>query len=311
MATKKQLLNSVWVEKFRPSTIKETVLPKSMKAFFTKLIKKEELPNLLLYSAKPGSGKTSIAKAICNELNVDYLYINASNAGIDVLRTDIQKYAQVKSLTGAQKVVILDEFDGATPQLQGALRADIERYTACRFIFTSNYVTKIIDPLRSRCQEVNFNMTDKQTAIEVKPKIVKRLESILKFENVDFKTETVSKIVDSYFPDIRKMTQLLQQYSNTTGIIDENIFNFQQIDDEFYQFILNRQLTKARTYLIEKNVNYDEMFRGLYDNFVPMLPKEQQGQVIILISTYMHSNAFVIDKEINFVALLLEIISEL
>lgn len=305
--TKKDSKDLLWVEKYRPQKIKDVVLPKRLKTFFTKMINKKEITNLLLYSTSPGSGKSTISKAICNELGSDYLYINASNSGIDTLRNDIKKYAHVKSLTGSKKVVILDEADGMTPKLQEAFRADLEKYTSCRFIFTANYVTKLIDPLRSRLQEINFNMTDKKSIEEMKPKVLQRLQGILKAEKVEYDEEVLPKIIDIYFPDIRKMINLLHQYSLEFNVIDKSIFDYQQIDSDFYNNILKSQFTKARKYLIDNNVNYDEMFRTLYDNFIPMLSNDMQGQVILVISEYMYKSNFVIDKEINFSALLLEI----
>jgi replication factor C small subunit len=299
----------LWVEKFRPDTIDDILLPKKIKTFFRQLVKEKEIPNLLLYSSSPGVGKTTVAKALCHELNSDYLYINASKTGIDVLRTDVEKYAKVKSLSGGKKIVILDEFDGATAALQNALRADIEEYhKSTRFIFTANHITKIIEPLKSRCQLVDFNFTEKVQQEEMMPQIIKRLGAILKLEKITFNEDTVAKIVKSFYPDVRKMLGLLQQYSKQNGNIDNDIFNYESIDEEFYQYILNRQLTKARTYLIERNYNYTELFRLLYDNLIPKLPKEKQPQAILYISEYMYRDAFVVDKEINATACILEII---
>lgn len=310
---KTKLSNYLWVEKYRPSTIGDTLLPSSMKRFFTNLIKGGQIPNLLFYSTSPGVGKTSIAKAICSELDIRPLYINTSSeGGIDTLRSQIQKYASVKTLDGKNKVVILDEFDGASPNLQNGLRAAIEEFhKSCRFIFTANFITKIIEPLKSRCQVIDFNFTEGKTKAEMTPKITKRLQGILKHENIDFKQETVVKMVDTFYPDIRNMINLVQQYSSQNGVIDNEIFNFERIDEEFFTYILNKQLTKARKYLIERNYNHVELFRNMFDNFVPRLPKEKQGQVILTIAEYMYRHSFVVDPEINTTAMLLEIIGAL
>jgi len=302
------LRDKLWVEKFRGATIEDIVLPLSLKNFFKKIIEKKELPNLLLVSNSPGTGKSSVARALCNELDADVLHINTSKTGIDVLRTNVEKFAHGKSLSGSQKVVIFEEFDGATIALQEALRADIEQYTSCRFILTANYITKIIQPLRSRMQEVQFNFTDIKAKNEMCPKIVKRLCNILKFEGVEYKQETIEKLVNTLYPDIRKMIQILQQYSTEFGVITDDIFTYQDIDDEFFDFLLNKQLTKARKYLIDRNLNPEEVYRKLFDKFVPKLDKTKQAQAIILIAQYGYQNAFTVDKEINLCALLLELI---
>lgn len=307
---KNNLINTVWVEKFRPKTMKDIILPRSYKTFFNKIIKSNELPNLILYSSSAGTGKSSLAKILCNELNVEYLYINASRTGIDILRTDIEKFAHVKSLfSNKNKVIILDEFCGSTPALQNALKADIERFKSCRFIFTANHITRIIEPLRSRCQEFNFNMMEKNVLSDMKPKISKRLKNILNFEKVEFQDDIVNNIVDKFYPDIRKMIQVVQQYSNIYQVIDDNILNFEQVDDEFYDFLLKGQLTKARTYLIERNYDYVDLYRNLYDNYIPKLDSSVQGEAIIEISQYMYQHSFVVDPEINAVALLLKLIN--
>lgn len=304
----KSLRDKLWVEFFRPKTIDDAILPTSLKTFFKKIISKGDLPNLLLVSNSPGTGKSSVAMALCNELEADVLHINTSKTGIDVLRTDIERFAHGMSLTGSQKVIILEEFDGSTINLQQALRADIEQYLSCRFILTANYITKIIEPLRSRVQEVTFNFTDIKTKTEMMPKIVKRLENILVFEKVEYNKETLEKLVTSFYPDMRKMINLLQQYSNTYGVVNNDIFNYQDIEDEFYNYILSSQLTKARKYLIDRNLNPEEVYRKLFDNLVPKLQKDKQAQAIITIAQYGYQNSFTVDKEINCVACMLELI---
>lgn len=307
---KKQIENSLWVEKYRPKTIKDVLLPKTTKSYFTKMSNSGDFQNMLLYSTGPGTGKTTVAKALCSQSNLDYIYINASNTGIDILRTDIQKFAHVKSLKQGLKIVILDESDGMSPQFQSALRADIEKYyKTCRFIFTANYITKIIEPLKSRCQLVDFNITDNKNKKEMAPKIFNRLKEILKNEGVEYKDDnTLKKLILMYYPDIRKIINTLHQYANIYGYIDNNIFEYSKLDTEFYDMILNKNITSARKYLIESNYNYDELFRSLFNNFIPKLPKGQQGQAILIIAEYMYRNSFVIDKEINITAMLLEIV---
>jgi DNA polymerase III delta prime subunit len=157
-------------------------------------------------------------------------------------------------------------------------------------------------------QEITFNFTDIKTKTEMMPKIVKRLENILVFEKVEYNKETLEKLVTSFYPDMRKMINLLQQYSNTYGVVNNDIFNYQDIEDEFYNYILSSQLTKARKYLIDRNLNPEEVYRKLFDNLVPKLQKDKQAQAIITIAQYGYQNAFTVDKEINLTACLLELI---
>lgn len=306
----KKLNLYLWTEFYRPDNVKNILLPQAYKNFFRSVLESKNLPNLLLYSSTPGVGKTTLAKALCKDLGMDFIYINTSSEnGIDTLRSTISKFASVKSLNGGLKAVILDEFDGATPALQQGLRAAIEEHhKTCRFIFTANYITKIIHPLRSRCQEFDFNMMDKIIVEEMKPKIVERLKGVLNIEDVKYSDPTIEKMVDTFYPDIRKMLGLLQQYSRmSSGRIDDNIFNVDVIDQEFFDLIFAHKLTSARNYLIQKSFNHDEIFRAFFDNLVPRLEKKFQAKAIILINQYQYQNAFVTDKEINTTALMLEL----
>lgn len=315
MDKKKKMSYTLFIEKYRPDCIKNVILPTHIKSFLVKLVEEKEIPNLLFYSSKPGTGKTTTAKALVNEIGSDYIYINmSSERGLDVLRDRIAKFATSYSMfgenRGGKKICILDEFDGSTPALQSALRAFMEEFQdSCRFILTCNYATKIIEPLKSRCQLIDFNMSDKKSQKELVPKVVQRLCGMLKHEGITFKVETVEKVVKTFYPDIRRMMGLLQQYSKQNKNIDSGIFDYEKVDTELYEMILNKQLTNARKFIIERNYNFDEMFRSFFDNFVPMLDKGKQGQAILIISEFMFKNSFVIDKEINFTACLLEIIS--
>lgn len=307
----KRLNYTVWVEKYRPQSISETILPNSKKAFFEKLVKEKEIPNMLFFSNSPGVGKTTVAKALCEQIGADYIYINISkDNGIDTLRSLIDKFASSISMEGSKKVVILDEFDGATLQLQKALRASIEEFhEVCRFIFTCNYHTQIIPAIKSRCQEVDFNFMTKETQEEIKPKIVSRISGILKFEKIEFNPDVIKELVEDFYPDMRKMIGLLQQYSKEKGLIDKGIFDYENIDDELYSLIINKKITAARKFILEKSYDYDELYRAMFDNLVPRLEKDKQAQTIILIAEYMHRSAFAIDKEITFTACMLEILS--
>ena len=311
----KRLSYTLWVEKYRPTRIQDVILPNAFRKFFSEIVAEKEVPNLLFYSSSPGVGKTTVAKAIAKEIDTDYIYINTSlENGIDVIRSRIEKFATSVSFSGQKKIVILDEFDGATINLQQALRATIEEFhQTCRFIFTCNYITKIIEPLKSRCQMFDFNLMEKEVQIEMRPKIVKRLCDILKHEKVKgvaiiYEEETVKKIVDTFYPDMRRMLNLLQQYTKQNGTVDSAIFDYEKVDDELYQLILNKKLTAARKFVIEKNYNFSELYRAMFDNLVPMLEKQQQSQAILIIADYMKWSTQVIDPEIHFTACILEII---
>ena len=306
----KKLNLYLWTEFYRPESVKNILLPQAYKNFFKGVVESKNLPNLLLYSSTPGVGKTTLAKALCKDLNMDYIYINTSaENGIDTLRSIISKFATVKSLAGGLKAIILDEFDGATPALQQGLRAAIEEHhKTCRFIFTANYITKIINPLRSRCQEFDFNMMETEIVEEMKPKIFERLKGVLQLEEISFSEETIKQMVDTFYPDIRKMLGLLQQYSRmSNGKIDDNIFNVDVIDQEFFDLIFAHKLTAARNFLIQRSFNYDEVFRSFFDNLVPRLEKRFQAKAIVLINDYQYKNAFVVDKEINCTAMMVEL----
>jgi DNA polymerase III delta prime subunit len=314
--SRKQLAFSLLVEKYRPVSVKDVILPSKLKLFFTNLVKEKEVPNLLFYSSSAGTGKTSTAKALVNDIKTDSIYINISlERGIDTLRSTIAKFATSYSMfseNSGKKICILDEFDGASQDLQKALRGFMEEFQdSCRFILTCNYLSKVIDPIQSRCQLVDFNVMSKEIQDEMKPLVIKRLCGILKTEKIEFTVETVEKIVEKFYPDIRKMINLLQQYSKSNGIIDSGIFNVDKVDIEFYKMILNRKLTDARKYLIEKNYEYTELYTQMYHNFIPMVDKSKQAQIIIILAEYQYKNAFSIDKELNAVACLLEIMGVL
>lgn len=300
----------LWTEKYRPDSIKGLILPTSVKRAFTKFLSDEEIVNLLFFSNSPGTGKTSSAKALCNEMGADFLYINASKDGnIDTLRSEISKFATVKSLTGKPKVVILDESEGTTNSFQSALRAFTEEFhKSCRFILTCNYVTKLIEPLRSRCAvQIDFGFMDKKIQEEMRPKILKRLTGILDNENVTYDEEVVKKIVANHYPDIRRMIGLLQQQSIVVGDINNTIFDIGKVDQELFDYVLNNNLSGARKYVIENNCNYSEVYSSFFRNFIPLVSDTKKAPVIITLAKYAHMNGQVIDQELNLSAAFLEI----
>lgn len=310
--TQKSKAPYLWVEQFRPQKIDDAILPNEFKAFFKGLVDSGEIPNLLLESSTPGSGKTSIAKAICAELNADYIYINISSEnGIDTLRSQIKQFASTKSFTRRPKIVIMDEADGATPALQQGLRAFIEQFHAsCRFILTCNYVSKIIPALREgRMMEFNFNMKDEKYVAEMKPKIKKRLIQILKFKTVEFEEEAVDNLVEENYPNMRKMVCLLQKASALNGKIDSRISKMGDIDDELFDLILTKKLTECRAYVSSHSYSYTDLYSKMFEHLIPQLPKTVQGQAILYIAEYEYRTAFSTAPDLQFAACLLEIMS--
>lgn len=302
----------LWVEQFRPQKIDDAILPNEFKAFFKNIVESGEIPNLLLESSTPGSGKTSIAKAICAELNADYLYINiSSDGGIDTLRGTIKQFASTKSFNRRPKIVIMDEADGASPTLQKALRGFIEEFhTACRFILTCNYVSQIIPALREgRMMEFNFNMKDSQYVEEMKPKMKKRLIQILKFKGIEYEDDAIDNLVESNYPNMRKMICVLQKASSLNGKIDSRISKISDIDDELYDLILSKKLTEARAYVTSHSYSYTDLYTKMFENLVPQLPKTSQGQAILYIAEYEYRTAFSSAPDLQFAACLLEIMS--
>lgn len=307
--------NYIWVEKYRPDTVKNIILPGNIRKLFNVFVSEKEIPNLLLHSNSPGVGKTTIAKAICHDIGSNYLYINASSeSGVDVLRHKITSFATGKSIINkGTKVVILDECDGTTDQFQKALRPAMEQYSKhCRFILTCNFLNRIIEPVISRCQLIEFDWSNKSIVSQMEKKILKRLSIILKYEKVEFDVAVLEKLIQTRYPDIRKMLNILQQYSKSNeNVIDIDIFKFQTVDDEFYKYILDCDFTKARKYCIESNVNYTEMYKKLYDNFLPIISKELYPEILDIIGEYDYKNSQGTDKEIQFACCLMSIIGSI
>lgn len=312
MTKKKKSKDFLWVEKYRPQTVKHVVLPKRFKAFFNKVISGGEIPNLLLYSSTPGAGKTTIAKAICNDIGADSIYINiSSESGIDTLRSTIQQFASTKSFNQAPKVVIMDEADGATPQLQAGLRAFIEEFhTHCRFILTCNYISKIIEPLREgRIMEFDFNMNTPKDVAELKPKMVHHLTQVCGVEKVEANPAVLEQLVEHTYPNMRKMIATLQKASTMYGVIDNNAINLSVVDTKLYELILGRKFTAALKMIVEAKYDMSELYPAFYRGLVPMVDdKGKQAQIILIIADYQHRHATAIDPEITLAACLLEII---
>lgn len=307
--------HTLWQEKFRPTTVKHIILPAKVKKFVNNIVTSGVLPNLILYYPKPGNGKTSLARAICNDLGLQtVLHINASlSANIDLLRTDITDFASVWSIDRKVKVVILEEMENATLAFQNALKDFSETYSeGCRFIMTTNNISKIIEPLRSRFKLVDFEFEDKKVREEMIPKIQTRLQKMLETQKIVFKPETVNRLVEKTYPDIRWMMKSLQCEFIENGEITENVVNLTSIDKDFYDMILGKRLTDARKYLIEKQVSYGEMYTKLFREFIPLVEnKMKQANIIVVVADYMDKHSRSIDVEITFTACLIQIMGVL
>ena len=303
----------LWVEQYRPKTIDDCILPSSLKTLFSSFIKKGELSNLLL-SGTPGIGKTTVAKALCEQMNCDWIMINGSEeGGIDVLRNKIKNFASTVSLSGGKKVVILDEADYLNPQsTQPALRGFIEEFHKnCRFILTCNFKNRIIEPLHSRFSNIEFRINPKD-----KPKLASQLFSratyILKEQNVDFEEEVLAELIKKHFPDFRKLINELQRYS-VSGTIDAGILV--NVSDENLKTLVThlkgKEFSDMRKWVVN-NLDNDpvKIFRKIYDNMYDSLQPETIPHAVLIIADYQYKSAFVADQEINLVACLTELMSQ-
>ncbi len=300
----------LWVEEYRPWRIEQCILPSKLKEYFEGVVKSGDIQNMLLCGSA-GTGKTTVARALCEELNCDYIVINGSEeSGIDVLRTKIKQFASTVSFTGNTKVVILDEADYLNPNsTQPALRGFIEEFANnCRFIFTCNFKNRIIAPLHSRCAVVEFKIPGNERP-GIASLFFKHLTVILERENVKFDPKVLARVVEKYFPDFRRTLNELQRYAQS-GSIDEGILvnvaeaNMQVLIDA----VKEKDWKKMRGWVVN-NLDNDPvtLFRRIYDTFVPLT--NQVPQLVLTIADYQYKSAFVADQEINLVACLTEIMA--
>jgi replication factor C small subunit len=302
----------LWVEKYRPQTIDECILPKNLKETFKQFVQTGELPNFL-FCGTAGVGKTTVAKALCNEIGAEYLLINGSEeSGIDVLRTKIKSFASTVSLTDSKKVIILDEADYLNPNsTQPALRAFIEEFSNnCRFIFTCNYKNRIIEPLHSRCSVIDFKIENAEKQ-EIAAAFFKRTIGILKAENIDADQKVVAELVTKHFPDWRRVLNELQRYS-VSGKIDAGIL-VNMTEDSFKDLLKNmkdKNFTEVRKW-VAKNGDSEtiNIFRQLYDTASVNLEPASIPQLVLILADYQYKAAFVADHELNLMAALTEVMS--
>lgn len=303
----------LWVEKYRPRSIDDTILPVQLKQTFQEFVNQDKVPNLLL-TGRAGTGKTTVAKAMLEELGCDYIVINGSlNGNIDTLRNEIKTFASAVSLTGGRKYVILDEADYLNPNsTQPALRNFIEEYSKnCGFILTCNFKNRIIEPLHSRCSVVDFKIPK-----EEKPKLAavfyKRVREILSQENIDADNKAVAAVVETHFPDFRRTLNELQRYS-ATGRIDSGILVNHKEENikEVIGYLKEKSFTNVRKWVGENSdIDTNVFFRALYDTASEYLKPSSISQLVLILADYQYKAAFVADPEINITACLTEIMIE-
>ena len=302
----------LWVEKYRPSKVSETILTKDLKDTFQSIVDGGEIPNMM-FTGTAGTGKTTIARAICEELGLDYIVINGSEEGnIDTLRGKIKQFASSVSLSGGYKVVILDEADYLNPQsTQPALRGFIEEFSKnCRFILTCNFKNRIIEPLHSRCSNYEFSFSKKIMA-QLCGQFMTRLQTILDGEGVDYNKDVVAGLIMRHAPDWRRVLNEAQRGSIggsllTTVIDNDNNSNYSQL----FSYIKNKDFKKMRQWVVN-NMDLEPacIFRDVYDNMQDFVVPESIPQLVLILADYQYKNAFVADHELNLVAYLTEVMA--
>ena len=304
----------LWVEKYRPHKIEDCILPESIKSTFQEYVNRKEIPNLLL-TGSAGVGKTTIAKALCEEVGCDYIVINGSEeTGVDNIRVKVKNYASSMSLSGGRKVIIIDEADYLSPNAQAALRGSIEETAVnCSFIFTCNFKNRIMEAIHSRCSVIEFKLQNGQKA-KMAAQFFKRVEWLLTEEGVTYDKSVVAAVITKHFPDNRRILNELQRYSSNEGkTIDKGILAV--VSDvnitELVKALKAKDFTTARKW-VTNNLDSDTatILRKIYDNMYEFLKPESIPPAVLVLSKYQYQAAFVADKEINLVACLTEFMIE-
>ena len=305
----------IWVEKYRPKTIDECILPESIKKTFKEFLNRGEIPNMLL-AGPPGIGKTTVAKALCNELGVDFYVINGSDEGrfLDTVRNNAKNFASTVSLTSEakHKVIIIDEADNTSNDVQLLLRAFIEEFAGnCRFIFTCNYKNKILEPLHSRCAVVDFSIRGKEKQ-KIAANFFQRINFILEQEGVESDKKVLVELINKHFPDWRRVLNECQRYS-VSGKIDSGIlaaFSDVAVND-LIKNLKTKNFPEVRKW-VNGNMDNDTsvLFRRIYDSLYECLIPNTIPAAVLVIAKYQYQMAFVADQEINMLACLTEIMVE-
>jgi DNA polymerase III delta prime subunit len=303
----------LFVEKYRPHKIEDCILPERLKAVFQEYVKNGDIPNLML-TGPAGCGKTTVAKAMCEEIGLNHIFINSSEErGIDMLRNRIKSYASTISLTGGRKVIILDEADYLTPEAQAGLRGAIEEFSAnCSFIFTCNFKARLMDALHSRSAVVDFTLKGDEKS-KMAAQMFKRLTNICTQEGIDYDKQVLAKIVERYFPDYRRTLNELQRYSSA-GSIDAGVLA--QVDgvrklEQLVSALREKDFGAMRKWVVvNSDVDPARIYRDIYDGLTDFLKPDSIPYAVVTIGKYQYQEAFVADKEINLVACLTEIMVE-
>lgn len=307
-------VNSIlWVEKYRPKTLSDCILPIDLKKIFEGMQKEGTVPNMMLYG-KAGTGKTTVARALAHDVGSDYILINCSEEnGIDTLRVKIRQYASTVSLSGNTKIVILDEFDYANAQsIQPALRGAIEEFHKnCRFIITCNYKNRVIDALHSRCTGIDFTIPSSEKA-QIASQMMARVEHILNTEKIAYDKVVVANLVKKHFPDMRRIINELQKYS-VSGKIDVGILAQGSTDSykELIGYMKNKDFASCRKWVVQNlDLNTAEFFKKLYNELYGCLKHSSIPQAILIIAEYQYKSAFAADQEINTMALIVNVMMD-
>ena len=298
----------IWTEKYRPKTIADCILPDRLRKPFQEYVNQKNIPNLLL-SGGPGVGKTTVAKAMCNEVGCDFMIINGSDEnGVDTIRVKIKNYASSMSFSGGRKVVIIDEADYLTPNAQAILRNAIEEFSSnCSFIFTCNYKNRIIEPLHSRCAVIDFTLKGNEKAVMAKDFFV-RIKSILQSEEIEYSDKVLAELIKKHFPDFRRVINELQRYSQF-GKIDTGILT--QISNvsisEIVKHMKEKDFGSVRKWVASGDYDSNVVFRQIYDALYDIMNPTSIPQAVLILADYQYKQAFVADGEINLVACLTEL----
>jgi DNA polymerase III delta prime subunit len=304
--------NLIWVEKYRPKTLSDCILPIDLTTIFNGMVKEGKMPNMLFYG-KAGTGKTTVARALAQDLGMDSMLINCSeDNGIDTLRVKIRQYASTVSLSGNGKLMILDEFDYATNAVQTGLRGAIEEFANnCRFVLTCNYKNRVIDPLHSRCTGVDFTIPSQEKA-QIATAIMKRIEYILEKESISYEKSVLANLIKKHFPDIRRIINELQKYSSS-GKIDIGILS--QGSSESYKeligFMKNKDFASCRKWIVQNiDLNTVDFFKRLYNEMYTSLKPNSVPQAILIIAEYQYKSSFAADQEINTMAMVVQLMMD-
>ena len=305
----------LWVEKYRPKKVEDCILTQNVKDTFSSFVEQGEIPNLLL-SGTAGVGKTTIAKALCNELGADFYVINGSDEGrfLDTVRNQAQNFAATVSLTGGakHKILIIDEADNTTPDVQLLLRASIETFQKnCRFIFTCNFKNKIIEPLHSRTTVIDFKVRGKSKQL-LAGEFFNRCRDILTKEKVTFNNKVVAEVIQKYFPDFRRTLNELQRYASTGGIDTGILATLGDAKiDTLVDSMRDKKFNDVKAW-VQQNLDSDpaSIMRNLYDNLTSVMDGPSTAAAVLIIADYQYKSAFVADQEVNLLACLTQLMME-